>query len=264
MSGLTLLTIAIIWSATLFTSAMSSIFGMTGGMILMGALLTVLPLSATMILHGMIQLTANSYRAWLNRHDIRWRLIAGYMVGTVFALLIFSLAVTYFALPNPAVVFLTLGALPFIAYALPPALRLDITRPFIAPLSGLLIGVTNLLAGVAGPLLDVFFQRSNLTRHEVVASKAMTQVIAHSIKILFYGWLAHQLSPPLSAGSLPINEAIWPPLWLFAGCFVLSVVGTTLGKRLLDRMTDKNFFRWTQRILFTVGLVFLIRGWLVF
>lgn len=45
----------------------------------------------------------------------------------------------------------------------------------------------NLTAGVAGPLLDVFFVRTPLSRHAVVATKAATQVLAHLAKTLVYG-----------------------------------------------------------------------------
>ncbi|MGC6471452.1 MAG: TSUP family transporter [Parvibaculales bacterium] len=249
---MSVIALTVIWAGTLFTAAMSSIFGMTGGMILMGLLTAVLSVSATMVLHGLIQLTSNSYRAWLNREAVRWDIIRGYLLGSAGAVALFLYLVARFDRPSPAMVYLCLGALPFVAYALPASLRLDITRPYMAPVSGVLIGTTNLVAGVAGPLLDVFFQRSGLTRHEVVASKAMTQVIAHIIKILFYGYLAETFSPA--------GEAVWPALWVLAGCVVLSILGTTLGKKILDAMTDTNFFIWTSRIMACVGLTFILRG----
>ena len=59
----------IVLLATLGTAFLSSIFGMLGGLILMGILVTIMPVSSAMILHGLIQLTSNGYRAWLNRKD---------------------------------------------------------------------------------------------------------------------------------------------------------------------------------------------------
>ena len=64
MSGT--ITLLIILLATLSTAFLSSIFGMLGGLILMGALITIMPVSQAMVLHGLIQLTSNGYRAWLN------------------------------------------------------------------------------------------------------------------------------------------------------------------------------------------------------
>ena len=61
MSGT--ITLLIILLATLSTAFLSSIFGMIGGLILMGALITIMPVSQAMVLHGLIQLTSNGYRA---------------------------------------------------------------------------------------------------------------------------------------------------------------------------------------------------------
>lgn len=57
------ITLLIILLATLSTAFLSSIFGMLGGLILMGVLITIMPVSQAMVLHGLIQLTSNGYRA---------------------------------------------------------------------------------------------------------------------------------------------------------------------------------------------------------
>ena len=74
MSGT--ITLLIILLATLSTAFLSSIFGMLGGLILMGALITIMPVSQAMVLHGLIQLTSNGYRAWLNKTDIKWNIVS--------------------------------------------------------------------------------------------------------------------------------------------------------------------------------------------
>jgi hypothetical protein len=40
----------------------------------------------------------------------------------------------------------------------------------------------------------------------------------------------------------------------------VSVIGTTLGKRVLDKINDKTFFSWTQRIMLTVGAIMIARA----
>ena len=64
--------------ATLATAFLSSIFGMIGGLILMGVLVSILPIAQAMVLHGIIQLTSTGYRAYLNSRDICWSLSAGF------------------------------------------------------------------------------------------------------------------------------------------------------------------------------------------
>src|SRR5574342_57501 len=42
---------------------------------------------------------------------------------------------------------------------------------------GLVCLALSLTAGIAGPILDVFFVRSSMSRHAVVATKALTQAL---------------------------------------------------------------------------------------
>ena len=96
---------------------------------------------------------------------------------------------------------------------------------------------TNLIAGVGGPLLDIFFQRVEMTRHQVVATKAVAQTIGHISKIIFFGGLL-----------VSFSTENWPNLKFLIFAIILSVIGTTLGKKVLDIIDDAIFFRWTQLI----------------
>ena len=233
----------IIILATLGTAFLSSIFGMLGGLILMGILVSIMPVSQAMVLHGLIQLTSNGYRAWLNRKDINWSIVATLIVGNIIALagLVFVAFV-----PDRITVLLALGLLPYIAWALPKNAALDVTKKPIGLLAGMVVVATNLLAGVGGPLLDVFFQRVDMTRHQVVATKAVAQSLGHISKVIFFGFLTVSAS----------ND--WPVLWLVLIAMTASVTGTTLGKKILDKINDEIFFLWTQRILLSVGAVFIV------
>ena len=160
----------IVLLATLGTAFLSSIFGMLGGLILMGILVTILPVSSAMILHGLIQLTSNGYRAWLNRKDINWSIVTALFVGNVIALV----ALVFVAfVPDRITVLLALGLLPYIAWALPKNLALDVTKKSVGIFAGMVVVATSILAGVGGPLLDVFFQLVDMTRHQLVATKAV-------------------------------------------------------------------------------------------
>ena len=233
----------IIILATLGTAFLSSIFGMLGGLILMGILVSIMPVSQAMVLHGLIQLTSNGYRAWLNRKDINWSIVATIIVGNIIALagLVFVAFV-----PDRITVLLALGLLPYIAWALPKNAALDVSKKPIGLLAGMVVVATNLLAGVGGPLLDVFFQRVDMTRHQVVATKAVAQSLGHISKVIFFGFLTVSAS----------ND--WPVLWLVLIAMTASVTGTTFGKKILDKINDEIFFLWTQRILLSVGAVFIV------
>ena len=131
----------------------------------------------------------------------------------------------------------------------PKELSLDVTKPPIGVLAGGVVVGTNLIAGVGGPLLDIFFQRVEMTRHQVVATKAVAQTIGHISKIIFFGGLL-----------VSFSTENWPNLTFLIFAIILSVIGTTLGKKVLDIIDDAIFFRWTQLIVLSVGGIFIIRG----
>ena len=240
MSGT--ITLLIILLATLSTAFLSSIFGMLGGLILMGALITIMPVSQAMVLHGLIQLTSNGYRAWLNKTDIKWNIVSTLIIGNTISLVgLFSLAFV----PDKITVLLVLGLLPYIAWALPKNKSLDVSKKPIGILAGMVVVGSNLLSGTGGPLLDIFFQRVNMTRHQVVATKAVAQSLGHISKIIFFGFLT----------TSKFNT--WPSFWLIFFAVIASVIGTTLGKIILDKIDDRTFFVWTQSILLTIGAVFI-------
>ena len=228
--------------ATLSTAFLSSIFGMLGGLILMGALIIIMPVSQAMVLHGLIQLTSNGYRAWLNKTDIKWNIVSTLIIGNIISLVgLFSLAFV----PDKITVLLVLGLLPYIAWAFPKNNSLDVSKKPIGILSGMVVVGSNLLSGTGGPLLDIFFQRVNMTRHQVVATKAVAQSLGHISKIIFFGFLT----------TSKFNT--WPSFWLIFFAVIASVIGTTLGKIILDKIDDRTFFVWTQSILLTIGAVFI-------
>lgn len=228
------------------TALLSGIFGMAGGLVLMGALAFLLPISAAFVTHGIIQIVSNGWRAFLNRRDIVWPIIGWYALASLIAALIFGFLA--FVPPRP-LVFIALGLVGLSVWLPAKRLALDARRPAHAFASGLSVTATNLLAGVAGPLLDIFFVRTTLTRHQIVATKAFTQVFAHLAKIVVYG-------VPLffAAGG---TQMPWLAILL---AIPLTMAGTRVGKAVLDRMSDASFLGWTRWIVGLIGLAYLVRG----
>ena len=229
-----------------FTAALSGVFGMAGGLVLMGGLALVLPVSAAFVTHGLLQLVANGWRAVLHRRHVAWRIVGIYAVGSLTAGVVVSLiALT----PSKPALFLFMGLLPGLLWLPKSWIKLDAARPGQALLSGLMVTGVNLTAGVAGPLLDIFFVRTELTRHVIVATKAATQVFAHLAKIVVYG------APLIAAQGKGL-----PPWWVFALAVPLSMAGTAVGGVILDRLSDVNFKRWTRLIVTGVGLTYLVQA----
>jgi uncharacterized protein len=228
------------------TAFLSGIFGMAGGLILMGALALLLPVQAAFVTHGLMQLVANGWRAVIHRQHVSWSILCWYALASV----VTGIAVTLIAfIPSKPALFILMGLVTLLVWLPRDWITLDAARPGQAFMSGLLVTGLNLTAGVAGPLLDIFFVRTGMNRHQVVATKAATQVFAHSAKIMVYG------VPLLANGG-----AAMPPVWALMLAVPASMIGTMLGGRVLDKMSDTDFKRWTAWIVTGIGMVYLVRG----
>ncbi|MGE5097655.1 MAG: TSUP family transporter [Betaproteobacteria bacterium] len=230
--------------STLVTSFISGILGMAGGMILMGVLLAVLPVPAAMMLHGISQLAANGWRAFMLRKQVDWRVVRGYALGAAIALAAFA---TTRIVVGKAAALIVMGLTPFAALLLPEKLHLNVERRGHPVVCGIVCLALNLTAGIAGPILDVFFVRSKMSRHAVVATKALTQSLSHVIKILYFG------------GIMAVEGTHVTP-WLAATMVLLAVVGTTLSRQVLERITDASFRQWTRWTVMTLGVMYLVGG----
>ena len=246
---MTALIAAFIVASAFATALLSGIFGMAGGLVLMGALALVLPVSAAMVTHGVLQIVANAWRAILLRGHIEWRIVGHYAIASLAAGLMVALLSF---VPSKPVLYVLLGLVPLLVWLPPGLLALDAARRPHALASGFVVTSVNLLAGVAGPLLDVFFVRTALGRHAIVATKAATQVFSHLAKVAVYGL-------PMAASWGDAASGL-PQWWVFALAVPLSMLGTATGGRLLDRMNDVNFKRFTRWIVTAIGALYLLQG----
>jgi len=236
-----------IGAVVIVTSIISGIFGMAGGIVLMLILGLILPVQSAMVLHGATQFFSNGWRAVIWRKWIDWKIIGLYSIGALPAIAI-PMVLAY--VPDKPVMLISLGIVPYIAAALPSQFALDATKPRHAVACGFSVAGLQLISGVAGPLLDVFFVRSKIDRRAVVATKATTQAISHTLKVGYYGVLMSQVGP------LGVD--------VYGVAIVAAVVGTTLAGPLLEKMSNENFRRWTKTIVLVVGGISIAQGtWLL-
>jgi len=240
----TALVFSVLAASTLITAFISGILGMAGGMILMGVLLAFLPLPAAMMLHGISQLASNGGRAFMLRKEVDWRVFRGYVVGAALALGFF--AATSIVVGKAAAL-IAMGLTPFAALLLPEKLHLNVERRGHSMLCGFVCLALNLVAGIAGPILDTFFVRSKMSRHAVVATKALTQTLSHLVKIVYFG------------GVIALQGGEISP-WLIPTMVLLAFLGTSLSRPVLERMSDASFRQWTRWTVMTLGALYLASG----
>ena len=229
------------------TAVISGVLSLGGGTILMGVFGWVLPVSVAMILHGVIQFTTNVTRFYLYYQHVHWKVLRGYLLGTAICVATFAWAAF---VPDKAVLFIVLGISPFLHFVLPKNLSLDITKRGAASSCGVIVTAFLLSAGVSGSMLDLYYTKAPLTRYQVHATKALTQMFGHLIKIGYFIAVLGPTNPEL--GLLPI--------WVYVAVIPPAFLGTRLARQVLVKISDHQFRSWTQAVTMLVGAVFLIRG----
>src|SRR5580700_5446653 len=242
---MSILTLALLGLTILISSFISGVFGMAGGMILLGVLLNYFDVPSAMILFSIIQFCANGWRAWQWRQYVRWPIFYKYLAGAVIS---FVAMYTIKFVPNKMMVYFSLGLMPFAIEALPKEWRPNIEWRGVPFITGVLTTVIQVLAGVGGLFLDIFFQKSMLDRKTTNATKATVQSLSHVVRAGYFGSLSG------------IGKT---PLWACAPAIVLALAATSLAPFVIERMTDHGFRQWTRRIIFTVSVVYLVRAGLL-
>ena len=230
------------------TAFLSGIAGMGGGMLLMGAIIWILPIGISMIIHGAVQAVSNGYRAFLHRQHIMLSILKPYFLGAAVTFVIFSaLAITL----TKAYIFILLGLAPLLTLLPKRLFNVNILDTRDAVLCGMLVTILQLTAGVSGGVLDIFYLNRDLTRYQVIATKAFTQTVGHITKLFYFGFV-------LGYGTLDaFNKNVWI---LFIGMIVMTFIGTRTSKTALKHIKDHHFFTWTRAFIVIFGFVYIARG----
>ncbi len=239
---MTPLLIALLTVVVVATSFLSGIFGMAGGMILMGILIVVMPLPAAMMLHAVTQMASNGWRAMLWWRHVQWLSVGYFLFGSILALGLWSL---YRYVPSKPLALIFLGVTPLLLW-LPSSLKPNPESKLQAVVYGSVSMMLMLMAGVSGPLIDSYFLGGKLDRRQIVASKSTCQVVNHGLKLAYFGGIV------VDAGSIdPVLAAL---------AIAAAALGTTLARRVLEALTDAQFRNWATRIIVAIGGYYFVHG----
>lgn len=230
-------------------SFVSGVFGVAGGLILMGGLVYLLPVSQAMIVHGVAQFVSNASRVFFWRQHVAVDILLKFSATSVLCLGLFAF-VRY--IPSKTLVLFVLGISTVILFFVPDRWAPRITQTGVAYLTGAAATALMLMAGVSGPFLDQFFVRSGLDRRVTIATKAAMQCVSHVLKVVYFGTLVGQ----------GLDEEWWA---LAALAPLAAIAGSSAAAPVLHRMTDKQFYWWTRRIVLVLGIYYMaaaMQSWL--
>ena len=239
---MTVVDIAFLSMVAFCTSAMTAVTGSGGGTILIAILLQFMPPAAAIPVHGVVQLVSNSWRTWLFRRHMAWHLIWR------FALLVpagIAVGLWLFQGMSPETVQILIGC--FILVTLfTRQLRMlrDREMPLWAffPL-GFFVGVLNMIVGVVAPIIGVLIIRKELTKEYYVGTLGFFAVLSNFFKLVGF----------LLAGFSVIE---YGPAMLAMIPSVL--VGTSVGKVLLGRLSERVFMIVFKTMLIALALKLIV------
>ncbi|MCB0390985.1 MAG: sulfite exporter TauE/SafE family protein [Bdellovibrionales bacterium] len=220
-----------------FTSVISGVAGMGGGVTFLAGMTFLVPYQLLIPLHGTTQLISNLSRALFLFKHINKNIFLYFNLGLPFG--IFIAVELIKSLTSKTFPMFLLALL--ISYTLfkpkkLPHLKIPI---WSFSLVGFIAGILGILVGATGPFIAVYFLRNDLTKEEIVSTKATVQMAVHLYKIPAFLFLGFNYL-----------EYLHVILLLAAS----TVFGSNFGVKILKKV-DETLFRKIYRLALFAALL---------
>jgi len=230
--------------AALAASTLAAVAGFGGAAILLPVLVALFgPRDAIPIL-TIAQLVGNGSRVVINRDAVDRRIVGWFALGGIPAALIGGFL--FAAAPLDALTRL-IGAflLASVAWRHIRPRPSGALGPRTFTVIGAFFAFASALVGSIGPLMAPFFLAAGLVKSAYIGTEAAATVVMHVAKLVAYGTAAL-----LTAATVGIGLVMAPAM----------IVGSLIGKRIVDRLPERVFVTIIEVVLIVAGLVFLFGG----
>ncbi len=209
-------------ACSFFTSALTAAVGLGGGIALIAIMALIMPSSALVPVHGVVQLGSNAGRAIVQVKHVDWVIALWFAGGAMLG----AAAGGSIAVQLPPTI-LKAGIGLFVLWVVWGKMpRLSHLRKQVMAIAGFASTFLSMFFGAAGPIGGSVLSTLGLTRHQFVANQAITSMMMHVFKIIAFGFLGFTFAP-------------WAGLIL---AMILSgFLGTLAGSHLLGRMNETAF-----------------------
>ena len=225
-------------------SALAAVTGFGGAAVLLPILVLIFGVRDAIPILTVAQLIGNGSRVWFNRSELVLPVVGWFALGGVPAALVggvlFASAPLSF-LKRLLGIFL-LGTVAYRHLGKQKSLRLPL-RGFAV--IGAVFSFLSALLGSVGPIMAPFFLAYGLVKGAYIGTEAFATVVMHVTKLVAYGGTAI-----LTLQSVAAGLALGP----------IMVLGSFIGKKILDRVPERLFVLLIEGTLLVAGLGFLIFG----
>lgn len=228
----------------LIASTLAAVSGFGGAAVLLPVLVAFFGMRAAVPILTVAQLIGNGSRVWFNRRELDWRVVAWFALGGIPMALLGGYL--FASAPLKGLTRL-LGAF-LLLVVLWRHLRPRLAHSFPTPVfAGIGAGSSFLsaLLGSVGPIMAPFFLAYGLVKGAYIGTEALSTVVMHVTKLVAYRQTAILTSRDTFTGL-----ALGP----------VMILGSFLGKRIVDRLPEKVFVAIIEAVLLIAGFMFVIRG----
>ena len=236
--GLTASVSLVVFSAV--TSFITAAAGIGGGIMMVAVMAVLMPATAVIPVHGVVQIGSNAGRTAVLLRQVQWHVLLPFSAGSVVGAAIGGLTVVEL---DPAI--LNIGLACFILYSVwaPP-----VTAPgrFKVVATGVFSSFLTMFFGATGTFVSAMVKSMRLGRLEHVATHSACMVAQHFIKVIAFGILGFSFAP-------------------YAGLVVAMILsgflGTLIGNHVLVKLvSDGVFHRVLAGLLSLLALRLLYEG----
>ncbi len=231
----------ILVAASAATSFVTAAAGIGGGVLLIAVMATLMPASALIPVHGVVQIGSNGSRALIMWRHVQSTILLPFIGGSLAGAVLGGLLAVQ--LPSS---FLKVGLGLFILWSV-WGKTVNATGRLAIVGTGMFSSFLTMFFGATGMFISAMVKTLNLGRLEHVATHSTCMVAQHVLKVVVFGLLGF---------------AFGPYLWLILAMIASGFAGTMIGKRILVKMDDAIFHRVLAVVLTLLALKLLIEGWL--
>ena len=207
---------------SLLGSLIAGALGLGGGALVLATMANLLPPTALVPIHGVVQLGSNLSRALLSWRETLMSIVTPFFIGTILGAAIGAQFVV--ALPKSWLQ-LVLAAFILVSTWLPNLQSRSASKVkffFV----GVVTTIVTMFVGGTGVLVGSFVAPACPERHQFVSTHSVVMTIQHGLKIITFVLLGFAFGPYMA---------------LLIGLVSCSFIGSYAGKLLLNRLPERIF-----------------------
>jgi uncharacterized protein len=222
-------------------SLIAGALGLGGGVLVLATMANLMPPTALIPIHGVVQLGSNLSRALLSWRQTVMPIVTPFLVGSIIGAALGA----QFIVVLPKYLLQIIIAVFILASTWSPNLQSTSTGKVKFFLVGVLTTIVTMFVGGTGVLVGAFIAPACPRRHQFVSTHAVVMSIQHGLKIGAFAVLGFAFGPYIP---------------LLIGLVLFSFLGSYAGKLALNRLPERIFRVALKLTLTVLGLQLLYRA----